>query len=56
MMFLEELVKKNGHKLVKYNEAIKGHAYMRVFDYSVHYGGTLDGFKYYTEYYIDVTE
>ena len=55
MLFLSELVKKNGHKIIKYNEGIAGHKYAKVFDYSVYYGGTLDSFKYYNNYYIDVT-
>lgn len=56
MMFLEELLKQNGHKLVRYNEGIEGHTYMSVFDYSVKYGGTFDSFKYYNDYCIDITE
>ena len=56
MMCLKELVEKNGHKLVRYNEGIAGHKYMKVFDYSVKYGGTFDSFKYYNDYYVDVTE
>ena len=55
-MYLKELINKNGHKLVRYNEAVAGHNYMNVFDYSVKYGGTLDSFKYYNNYYVDVTE
>lgn len=55
-MCLKELVKKNGHKLVRYNEGIKGHTYIKVFDYSVKYGGTFDSFKYYNDYYVDVTK
>lgn len=55
-MYLKELIKKNGHKLVRYNEGVVGHKYMKVFDYSVKYGGTLDSYKYYNDYYVDVTE
>jgi len=55
MMYLEELIKKNGHKLVRYNEGIARHKYMKVFDYSVKYGGTFDGFRYYNDYYVDIT-
>ena len=54
-MFLKELLKQNEHKLVKYNEGIIGHSYMSVFAYSSKYGGTFDGFKYYNDYYIDIT-
>lgn len=34
MLFLRELIQQNGHKLVRYNEAIAGHIYMSVFNYS----------------------
>ena len=54
-MCLEELIKKNGHKLVRYNEGITGHKYMKVFDYSVKYGETFDSFKYYNNFYVDIT-
>ena len=54
MMYLEELIKKNGHKLVRYNEGIAGHKYMKVFDYSNKYGGTFDSFKYYNDYYVEI--
>lgn len=54
-MFLKELLKQNEHKLVRYNEGIIGHSYMSVFAYCLEYGGTFDGFKYYNDYYIDIT-
>lgn len=56
MMSLKELIEKNKHKLIRYNEGIVGHRYMKVFDYSKKYGGTFDSFKYYNNYYVDVTE
>lgn len=56
MMFLIELVKQNGHRLVRYDEAVEGRVYVNVFDYSVKYGGTFDGFRYYNDYYVDITE
>ena len=56
MVFLKELLKKNGHKLVRYDEGIVGHTYMSVFNYSSKYGGTFDSFKYYNDYCIDITE
>lgn len=56
MMFLRELIKKNGHKLVKYNECIHGHKCERVFEYSERYGGTFDSFKFYNDYVVDITE
>lgn len=52
---LDELIKSNGHKLTRYDRAIKGHKYMTVFDYSKEHGGTLDSFKYYNDYYVDIT-
>jgi hypothetical protein len=54
-MYLKELIKKNGHKLVRYNECVVGHKYMKVFDYSNKYGGTFDSFKYYNDYYVEIT-
>ena len=56
MMYLKELIRKNGHKLVKYNEGIIGHKYMKVFDYCVRFGVTFDSYKYYNDYYVDITE
>jgi len=52
---LKELIKKNGHKLVRHNETVAGHKYENVFDYSVRHGGTVDSFKYYNFYVVDVT-
>ena len=49
MMYLKDLVKKNNHKIVKYNECKAGKRYISVFDYSIQHGGTYDGFKYYNE-------
>ena len=56
MMYLKELIKKNGHKLIRYDEGVKGHIYMKVFDYCTKYGETFDSFKHYNNYYVDVTE
>lgn len=52
---LKELIKKNGHKLVRYNETVAGHKHEKVFDYSIRHGGTVDSFKYYNDYVVDVT-
>lgn len=54
MNYLKDLVHKNGHKLVKYNECKADIKYISVFDYSVKYGGTYDGFKYYNNYVVAV--
>lgn len=56
MQFLTDLLRANGHKLTHYTQAIKGHEYMSVFRYSAKHGGTLDGFRYYNDYVIDITE
>lgn len=53
---LKDLVASNGHKLVKYDQCVMGHTYKSVFDYSSDNGGTLDGFKYYNDYVVDVTD
>lgn len=61
MKFLKELVKENGHKLVHYDNLSgtipikENHLYMSVFSYSSYYGGTFDGFKYYNDYLVDIT-
>lgn len=55
-MCLKELLDKNGHKLVRYNNCIAGHKYESVFNYSARHGGTVDSFKYYNDYVVDVTE
>lgn len=56
MLFLRELIQQNGHKLVRYNEAIAGHIYMSVFNYSEKHVGTFDNFKYYNDYVVDITK
>lgn len=55
-MYLKELLDKNGHKLVRYDNCIVGHKYESVFNYSERHGGTFDSFKYYNNYVIDVTK
>lgn len=56
MMYLEELIKKNGHQLIRWNEGKEGREYVSVFDYSVSNGGTYDSFRYYNGFYVDITE
>lgn len=56
MRYLKDVIKENGHKLVKYNECKVNRKYQSVFDYSVQNGGTFDGFRYYNDYVVDVTE
>lgn len=53
-MFLADLVKKNGDKIVHYTKGQVGKKYMSIFDYSEMYGGTFDSFKYYNDYYIEL--
>ena len=55
-MCLKELLERNGHKLVRYNNCIAGHKYESVFNYSESHGGTFDSFKYYNDYVVDVTK
>lgn len=54
--FLLELIQKNGHKLVRYNETVKGKKYVPVFEYSVMHGGTLDSYRYYNDYVVEVSD
>lgn len=53
-MFLSELIKQNGDKLVLYNQCRDGYNYMSVFNYSKKYGGTHDSFKYYNNYVVEI--
>lgn len=53
---LLDLIKKNGHSLVKYNECKVGRNYESVFNYSARHGGTLNSYKYYNDYVVDVTD
>ena len=55
MRYLKDIVKENGHKLIKYNQCLQNHQYVSVFNYSERYGGTYDSFKYYNDYVVDVT-
>ena len=55
MMYLQELIEKNGHKLVKWDRVEDGRKYISVFDYSMSNGGTYDSFRYYNNYCVDIT-
>lgn len=54
-MFLVDLIEKNGHKLTHRTNIKDGRNYESVFNYSDRHGGTFDSFKYYNNYYVDVT-
>lgn len=53
-MFFKDLVKKNGHKIVRFDNCRSDKRYMNIFDYSNKYGGTYDSFKYYNEYVVEM--
>lgn len=55
-MYLKQLVKKNGHRLVRFDRCVEGHNYESVFNYSEKHGETVDSFKYYNNYVIDTTK
>lgn len=55
-LFLKQLIKNNGHKLVRHDNCIAGHKYETVFNYSNRHGGTTDSFRYYNKYVVDVTK
>ena len=55
-LFLQQLLKNNGHKLVKHSRCIAGHKYETVFNYSNRHGGTSDSVRYYNKYVIDTTK
>lgn len=54
MLTLEELVKQNGDRIVYYREGTRNNVYVNVFDYSQGYGGTLNSYKYYNDYFIEL--
>lgn len=54
MTYLRDLIEKNGHKLVMFNETKEGRSYISVFDYSVAYGGTYDSHRFYNNYVIEL--
>lgn len=53
-MFLSDLVEKNGDKIVYYKDCKMGKKYMNVFLYSEWYGGTIDSYRYYNDYVIEI--
>ena len=53
-MFLKDLVKNNGDKIVHYKSCKKDKKYINVFNYSERYGGTFDSFRYYNDYVIEL--
>ena len=53
-MFFKDLVKQNGHKIVRFDDCRSDKSYMSVFNYSNKYGGTYDSFKYYNEYVVEI--
>lgn len=55
-LFFEELVKNNGDKIVHYTNTKDGKKYVSVFNYSAKYGGTINSFKYYNDYVIELGE
>lgn len=54
-VYLKDLIIKNGHKLVRYDRTKKGHKYESVFSYSNRHGGTVDSFRFYNDWVVDVT-
>lgn len=56
MLFLKELIEKNGDKIVSCRNCQMGKRYVSVFDYSEQNGGTYDSFKYYNDYVIGLGE
>jgi hypothetical protein len=52
---LKELTSENGHKILHHTQCTDTtHKYIKPFDYSVKHGGTVDSFKYYNDFYIDI--
>lgn len=54
VVYLTDIIRKNGDKLVRYNEAKQGKKYMTVFNYSVKNGGAVDSHKYYNEWVVEL--
>lgn len=57
MKTLQELASENGHKITHHTKCTDpARQYITPFEYSAKHGGTLDGFKYYNDFYIDIGE
>lgn len=51
-----ELVEENGDKILHWQDATDPNKeYVRPFDYSVSHGGSIDSFKYYNDYVVEIS-
>lgn len=51
-----ELVEENGDKILHWRDATDPNKeYVRPFDYSVSHGGSIDSFKYYNDYVVEIS-
>lgn len=55
-MSLFDLLNKNGDKLVHFTKCSDEKEYVSVFNYSEYYGGTIDSFRYYNDYVIELKD
>lgn len=54
VVYLSDILKKNGDKLVRYNKGKQGKEYMFMFTYSTRYGGAVDSHKYYNDWVVEL--
>lgn len=54
IVFFKDLVEYNGDKIVRYNETQLNKKYASILNYSNKYGGTIDSFKYYNDYVVEL--
>lgn len=53
-IFFNELVNRNGDKIVRYNETQEGKHYESIFNYNIKNGGSIDSFRYYNDYVVEL--
>lgn len=55
--FFAKLVKENGDKILSWKEATDpDKTYVRPFDYSLSHGGSIDSFRYYNDYVVEISK
>ena len=55
--FFAELVKEDGDRILSWKEAMDpDKTYVRPFDYSLSHGGSIDSFRYYNDYVVEISK
>lgn len=53
-IFFNEIVNNNGDRIVRYNETQENKHYESIFNYNIKHGGSIDSFKYYNDYVVEL--